>query len=72
MGSGWGKEMFTIALRISGVLGVWQEVVVGGGASPQLRAIPRLEELILQGSSAEELEKSSVTSPDMYFARNNK
>ena len=47
-GGGVGKEMFTMALRISGVLGVWQEVVAGGGLSPQLRGMPR-KELILGG-----------------------
>ena len=43
---GVGKEMLTMALRISGVFGVWHVVVVGGAARPQFKAMPR-EELIL-------------------------
>jgi len=35
-----------MALRISGVFGVWHVVVVGGAARPQFKAMPR-EELIL-------------------------
>ena len=38
--------MLTMALRISGVFGVWHVVVVGGAARPQFKAMPR-EELIL-------------------------
>ena len=40
-----------MVLSISGVFGVWQVVVVGGAARPQLRAIRR-EELILGGGQS--------------------
>jgi len=42
--------MFTIAFNISGVLGVWQAVVVGGAVRLQLRAMRWLE-LILAGGA---------------------
>ena len=35
-----------MALRISGGFGVWHDVVVGGAARPQFKAMPR-EELTL-------------------------